>query len=115
MSAGRWVAFIAGRSSGWDRTALGVAVYDDEGQLQWSRWCGQEKAEVRGDWKPAWGEIQFRPPATWDEMEQIMARTGNAMSTIRWEGGHPTLAWDERICQSLYDSVVGDDQVGEEV
>ena len=107
VSVGHWVAFVAGPSNGWDRTALGVAVYDDEGRLRWSRWAGQGKAEQRGDWKAEWLEIRFQPPESWAEMEQVLGRTGNAMSTVRWEGGYPTLAWDERLCISLYESVVG--------
>ena len=105
-SVGHWCAFVCGPSAGWDRTALGVVVYAADGNLAFSRWAGADKAKQRGDWKDEWPTLSFNPPATWEEMEKRLASTGNAMSTVRWEGGNPTLSWDDGINEALYRNVV---------
>ena len=104
---GHWCAFIAGPSTGWDRTLLGLALYDDQGTLTFADWVGLEKAERRGDWEPTYARVGFEPPATWEEMTKTLGRTGNAMSTIRWVEAGVTLAWDEAWAQTFYDNMMG--------
>ena len=107
MSAGHWVALIAGPSIGWDRTAIGVVVYDGDGNLAGSKFDTYDRARHRGDlgdWSKEW--VVPEPPATWAAMEDKLGRIGNAMSSIRWDGGFGTLAWDQEMIERLYENVV---------
>lgn len=106
IGVGHWCTFVCGPSGGLDRTALGIAVYSDVDDLEYSRWCGQGKAEERGDWNAKYGEIQFSPPETWELMEKTLGRTGNSMSTVRWECGYATTVWDTNTWDRFYDELI---------
>ena len=103
---GHWSALMVGPAAGWDRTILGFAVYDADGDLVWFRAEPIEKAIRRGDWSERWSWRELKPPPTWREMELLLTSTSNAMSTVRWEGGHPTLNWDAELWQEMYDQDV---------
>lgn len=105
---GRWCAFVVGPSNGWDRTILGIVVYDGSGNLAFSRWAGSGKALRRGDWKADWHSLSFDPPPTWQEMEKRLGSTGNAMSQARWEGGLATTEWAEDTGMALFRMVTGE-------
>lgn len=102
MAVGHWCAYVAGPSDGYDRTLLGIVLYNDEGKLAYMRWCGIGKAMIRGDWKLEWGIPEFNPPVLWEAMERKLGSTANAMSSIKWEAGFATTKWDEESGDQLY-------------
>jgi hypothetical protein len=103
---GRWCALIVGPSGGWDRTIVGLAVYDGDGRLVFFKWTGMDKAILRGDWQRDWTEYTPDVPETWAEMEKRINRLGNLMSNVRWEAGYPTLTWEPKFCEDFYNKVV---------
>ena len=109
--AGHWCCLVAGPSTGWNRTAIGVALYDDQGNLAGARFDSLDRAIERGDlseWAYDWA---LEPPENWKAMKKKLESTGNAMSTIRWEGGLGTMVWDQKMVDRLYEEVVEDGYV----
>ena len=109
--AGHYAILVAGQPPGWDMTALGLAMYDGDGQLVWSKFEPLQKAIKRGDWpETAEGQVQIEVPhhlpETWDEMLKTFERTGNAMSCIRWDEGGVTMKPDEEHGNIIYETIV---------
>lgn len=111
---GHWTAYVAGPAIGWDTTVLGIAIYDPDGELAYSRFVSIEKAIARGDWGRDWTAPALVAPPNWVEMEKTLERFGNAMSQLRWAGGNPTLVWDAKTGDSLFETIVGVDKTGDE-
>jgi hypothetical protein len=107
---GRWYAFVAGPAIGWDMTVLGIAIYNSEGDLVYSRFTDIEKAVARGDWDRKWVNLELSAPPNWEEMTKILESFGNAMSQVRWAGGHATLVWDAKTGDDLFKTIVGDEK-----
>lgn len=112
QKVGHWCAYIAGRPPGWDITALGIAIYDSDGALAYSKFANISKAIDRGDWSNTeFTTVTSLPfngvPENWEEMEKTLGRTGNAMSSLRWEGGLPTMVWAKDSGDKLFETVVG--------
>ena len=106
---GHSAILVVGQPPGWDMTALGVALYDGDGVLVFSRFATLEKAIRRGDW-PKDGRIIEVPhylPDTWEEMVKTFERIGNAMAIIRWEEGGVTMKPDEEKGNMLYETICG--------
>jgi hypothetical protein len=92
-------------------TALGLAMYDGNGNLVWSRFEPLSKAIRRGDWPEALMggrtvEVPHHLPTTWDEMIKTFERMGNAMSMIRWLEGGVTMQPDAEHGELLYETIV---------
>lgn len=89
---GHWYLLLAIGPNHWDRTAVGVAVYERGGALLDARFTDPARAVRRGDLPSAFA-APWPPTAPADE--QAMARhrsgTGHAMSCLQWEGPLPTL------------------------
>lgn len=111
---GHWCAYVAGQPPGWDMTALGIAIYDSEGKLAYSKFVNISKAIRRGDWQNTeFTTITSVPhngvPENWEEMEKTLGLFGNAMSSLRWEGDAATALWDQKSGDSLFKTIVGDE------
>ena len=108
--AGHYAILVAGQPPGWDMTALGLAMYDSDGVLVWSRFEPLQKAIDRGDWTLSkWNEkvaVPHHLPETWDDMVKTFERTGNAMSYIRWCEGGVTMKPDEEHGNIVYETIV---------
>jgi hypothetical protein len=104
VKAGRWCMFCA--ENGWNRTALGVAFYDNKGKLAGSRFRSAENAVARGEIPEFLADFHPDVPQTWDEMDRKLTSTGNAMSVLKWDGGLPTLVWDTKSIDSVFSSQV---------
>lgn len=110
---GRWGILVAGPSFAIDMTALGIALYGNNGELVFSKYTSIAKAMNRGDWKGQWMEVPHHEPSTWTEMLATFERMGNTMSSLRWIGGgatlRPTVETGEWLFQNqvmgLYDQV----------
>ena len=108
---GHYAILVAGQPPGWDMTALGLAMYDGNGNLVWSRFEPLSKAVRRGDWPEALMgghtvEVPHHLPTTWDEMIKTFERMGNAMSTIRWLEGGVIMKPDDEHGELLYETIV---------
>jgi len=109
MPAGHWVALVAKSNSGWDKTTMGMVVYNGEGNLVFWKWEGTSRAIQRGDLPPhEWiKDLEIDPPKTWAEMEKRLASYANAMSIISWEGGYATLIEDKEQFEQWYATRIG--------
>ena len=105
--AGCYYVFFAG--SGWNRTGLGIAFYDDNGSLVTQRFDGVESAIRRGDLPDTAiaRTIGCVPAQTKDAMDKRLDNLSNAMSVARWEGPWPTVVWDDDITDRVYTHVIG--------
>lgn len=110
-TTGHWSIYVAGPPIGWDTTVLGVAIYNPDGELTYSRFADIEKAIERGDWDRDWTTPEFAAPPTWQEMEQTLGRTGNFMAHLRWHGDNQATRWDTKTGDFLFDSVVSGDTI----
>jgi hypothetical protein len=107
---GHYAILVAGQPPGWDMTALGLAMYDGDGKLVWSRFEPMKKAIDRGDWTLSkWNDevkVPHHLPETWDDMIRTFERMGNAMSCIRWLEGGVIMTINEEHSISLYETIV---------
>ena len=101
---GQWAYLVCGTSFAIDTTALGVALYDHDGELVYSQYAPLEKAIKRGDWPETARPIAVPhyEPENWTEMVKTFERFGNAMSSIRWIEGGATLKPDVETGEWLF-------------
>ena len=109
-TVGHYAILVIGNPTGWDSTAMGIALYDGSGDLIWSKFEPLQKAIDRGDWLAEWVKIEVphHLPGTWAVMQHNFERTGNAMSTIRWYEGGVTLEPDKEHGEQIYKMIVGE-------
>jgi mannitol/fructose-specific phosphotransferase system IIA component len=85
-------------------------MYDDNGNLVWSRFEPMQKAIDRGDWvSTQYNDTVAVPhhlPETWDDMIKTFERIGNSMSCIRWIEGGVTMTPNEKHGIMLYEIIV---------
>jgi hypothetical protein len=117
IAAGKWAALIAGPGNGSrNQTGIGVAFYDDEGNLAGTRFEGVGRAIERGDLPdtPFARGIVLHAPETVAGMEKKLGTFANAMSLVRWEDLLPTLDWSDEMVDDTFRMVCGDaeDQPG---
>ncbi len=104
---GHYAILVAGQPPGWDMTALGLALYDEDGGLVWSKFEPLQKAIDRGDWpETAFTNIPHHLPETWYDMVATFERIGNAMACLSWFEGGVTLQPDEVTGRRLYETIV---------
>lgn len=103
-NTGHYAILVAGQPPGWDMTALGIAMYDEVGNLIHSRFEPLEKAIRRGDLPDTIDiKVPHSLPPTWEEMNETLMRTGNSMSIIRWCDGGATIKPDIEHTNILFE------------
>ena len=107
MGVGQWFAYVA--EKGWNRTGIGVAFYDDTGNLAGAQFTGMDEAIRRGDLPdtPISRLVSPAAPSTLKDMENRLETLSNAMSITRWTGGLPSLVWDEGVIERTFNYVTG--------
>ena len=107
--AGTYYVLRAGNL--WNTTGLGVAYYDDAGDLVGARFTSCDRATARGDLPRSYDGSILGIPGTAsgrrERMEQIVSSFGNAMSTIAWHGPFATLDWSETSIEAMFQRVIG--------
>lgn len=108
-TVGNWYVYLAVGANHWDRTVLGVAVYDGAGGLAGSHFSSHQRAVLRGDLPD--GFVSDRGPvAPADEaaMRRRLQGAGNTMSCLQWTGPMPTRV-REGTAAEILETLIGRD------